>query len=254
MKLESLPNELLLDLFKYFSTVQLLRSFNDLNSRFNNLLFHDFRDYHLDFRSISRDNFKILCQQYLPVIIDQVSSLRLANDDDDSPQQIDLFFSHVSSTDDNADYDLQILLNEAHCLYSLEITSWPSSLIPLVKNTSKSVRRLDLRQLTICHQQDSNSSSRTQNYRKFGCSRLGIQCEILRIATESEADILALVDTMTNIRVLYTTCTSDIWKYADNVSSSKKFEFIELLKSSLPSTSIITRVSGLYGFLQLWFR
>ncbi|CAF0990436.1 unnamed protein product [Rotaria sordida] len=40
----------------------------------------------------------------------------------------------------------------------------------------------------------------TQNYRKFGCSRLGIQCEILRIATESEADILALVDTMTNIR------------------------------------------------------
>ncbi|CAF2646179.1 unnamed protein product [Rotaria sp. Silwood2] len=583
MKLESLPNEILLDLFEYFSTIQLLRAFNDLNSRFNQLLFDRFRVYHLNFRSISRYDYQILFQQHLPLIIDRISSLRLSDDDDDSPQQIDLFFSHnmilrqfinlraltlcginsqeamnniiiechdlpylthlkivkcdsvfermnavqlfnsiwslprltdcrlnikenfhipttivpslehlsiqryycplnelnrlfeqtphiqslclllnhlsdhqclstsvpsisslklcdvrsrhamfkflthmpnlnrlivetnfikmdgqqwediivnclpklnvfrlkmriqyygrmnneqeidtlldsfrsqfwlekhqwfvrchrklmidysdvllytfpqtfaelnmdimnisykstcpydqnfgscqqvrsliyksfltmdltlphiyfsnirhlsvhlpvdnqfwtvvknldqltslsVSSIDDNADHHLQILLDKAHYLYSLEITSWPSSLIPLVSNTSRSVRRLDLRQLTICYQQHSNSSSRTQIYRKFGCSRLGTQCEVLRIATESEKDILTLVNKMINIRILYTTCTSDKWKYADNVSSSRKSEIIERLKSSLPSTTTIKRVPGLYGFLQLWFR
>ncbi|CAF3722338.1 unnamed protein product [Rotaria sp. Silwood1] len=583
MKLESLPNELLLDLFKYFSTVQLLRAFHDLNSRFNHLLFVLCFDYHLDFRSISQRTFEILCQQHLPLIINRVSSLRLSDDDDDSPQQIDFFFSHgmilrqfihlraltlygvhseeamnniiiecydlphlthlkivkcdsvfgrmnavhlfnniwslpkltdcrfsiqenfhiptvivpflkhlsiqkhychfnelnqlfertphiqslclllnhlnddqhltssvtsiislklcdvrsrhamlnllanipnlkrlivetnfikmdghqwediivnylpkltvfrlklriqyygsmnneheidklldsfrsqfwlekhqwfvrchqkfktdysdvflytfpqtfpelnmdtisisykstcpydknfglcqqvrsliyepslvidftlphiyfsnihhlsvhlpldkhfwtvvknldqlislsVSSTDDNADHDLQILLNTTPCLYSLEITFWPSSLIPLVKNTSKSIRRLDLRQLTICHQQGFNPSSRTKNYREFGRSQLGTQCEVLRIGTKSEKDIFALVDTMSNIRVLYTTCISDKWKYADDVSSSRKSEFIELLQSSLPSASRIKRIPGLSGFLQLWFR
>ncbi|CAF1089102.1 unnamed protein product [Rotaria sordida] len=251
MKLESLPNELLLDLFKYFSTVQLLRSFNDLNSRFNNLLFHDFRDCHLDFRSISRDDFKILCQQYLPVIIDQVSSLRLANDDDDSPQQIDLFFSHVETNFINMDGHQwkNIIVN-----YLPKLTIFRLKMKIQYYGKMNNEQQIDILLDSFRSQFWLEEHQWTQNYREFGCSRLGIQCEILRIATESEADILALVDTMTNIRVLYTTCTSDIWKYADNVSSSKKFEFIELLKSSLPSTSIITRVSGLYGFLQLWLR
>jgi hypothetical protein len=94
MNLESLANELLLDLFEYFSTFHLLRAFHDLNSRFDTLLCVQFRAYHLDFRSMSKHDFQIICQQYLPSLIDRIISLRLRDGDDDSPQQTNLFFSH----------------------------------------------------------------------------------------------------------------------------------------------------------------
>jgi hypothetical protein len=47
--LESLGNELLLDLFEFFDTIQLFRAFHGLNSRFDNLLFNHFQAYRLDF-------------------------------------------------------------------------------------------------------------------------------------------------------------------------------------------------------------
>ena len=49
MTLESFPNELLLDLFQYFSFVHLIQSFFDLNSRFNELLCKKFNKFHLGF-------------------------------------------------------------------------------------------------------------------------------------------------------------------------------------------------------------
>ncbi|CAF4821371.1 unnamed protein product [Rotaria socialis] len=90
MELESLPNEILLDLFEYFSIIQLLRDFNGLNFRLNQLLFVHASVYHLDFRSICRDDCKILCHQHLQAIIDRASSLRLSDDNDDNPQQINV--------------------------------------------------------------------------------------------------------------------------------------------------------------------
>ncbi|CAF3374932.1 unnamed protein product [Rotaria socialis] len=94
MELESLPNEILLDLFEYFSIIQLLRDFNGLNFRLNQLLFVHASVYHLDFRSICRDDCKILCHQHLQAIIDRASSLRLSDDNDDNPQQINVLFSY----------------------------------------------------------------------------------------------------------------------------------------------------------------
>jgi len=84
--MEYFANELLLDLFEYLSTVELLQEFDNLNIRFNNLLFRDFR-------SVSQYDWNLICRQYLPSIVDHVQSLRLSNDDD-TPQQIDIFLQN----------------------------------------------------------------------------------------------------------------------------------------------------------------
>jgi hypothetical protein len=79
MKLESLANELLLEIFEFFDGIHLFRTFHNLNSRFNTLLFVHFRKYDFDFRNVSTDDFDQLCQQYLPLIIDRITMLYLSN-------------------------------------------------------------------------------------------------------------------------------------------------------------------------------
>ncbi|CAF0789563.1 unnamed protein product [Rotaria sordida] len=91
MNLEQLPNELLLELFEYMNSVHLLRAFSHLNFRFDNLLLVHFQTHGLDFRSISKDDFDIICRLNLPTMIEQIIALRLSYDDD-TPHQIDLFF------------------------------------------------------------------------------------------------------------------------------------------------------------------
>jgi hypothetical protein len=93
MDLESLANELLLDLFEHLSSVHILQAFYDLNTRFNNLIFFHFQTHSLNFQSTSKYDFDLVCQKYLPSITDEILSLRLSGDDD-TPQQIDLFFSY----------------------------------------------------------------------------------------------------------------------------------------------------------------
>jgi hypothetical protein len=99
MNLESLANELLLDLFEYISTVHLLRAFYDLNLRFNHLLLDHLQTYSLDFRSVSKTNFDMICQQYLPSLADYIISLHLSVDNE-TPEQIHLFFSYVPTLND----------------------------------------------------------------------------------------------------------------------------------------------------------
>ncbi|CAF1354795.1 unnamed protein product [Adineta steineri] len=79
IQLELLSNELLLELFEYLNTHHLLQAFFGFNDRFNQLLYTHFRDHQLNFHSISKDNFDLICQQYLPSTIDQVHSLYLSN-------------------------------------------------------------------------------------------------------------------------------------------------------------------------------
>jgi AAA+ ATPase superfamily predicted ATPase len=93
MNFELLPNEIILDLFEYFSTIHLFHAFFGLNSRFNKLISQQFQKFHLDFLFISKTNFNHFCQNYLPSIIDRIISLRLSNDNN-TPQQIELFLSH----------------------------------------------------------------------------------------------------------------------------------------------------------------
>ncbi|CAF3881331.1 unnamed protein product [Rotaria sp. Silwood1] len=92
MNFERLSNELLIDTFKYFNGVHLLKAFSNLNTRLNHLLIIHFQTYGLDLQSISKSDYDNLCQQNLPWIANYITGLRLS-DDDDTPNQINLFLS-----------------------------------------------------------------------------------------------------------------------------------------------------------------
>ncbi|CAF1138901.1 unnamed protein product [Rotaria magnacalcarata] len=92
MNLESLPNEIILILFEYFSLFELFQYFRGLNSLFNNLLFQEFNKFQLDLRSLSKTKFDQICQQYAPSILNQIVSIHLSNDYD-TPQEIQLLLS-----------------------------------------------------------------------------------------------------------------------------------------------------------------
>ncbi|CAF0716953.1 unnamed protein product [Adineta steineri] len=53
MNFESLANELLLDIFDYYSVIHLLRTLFGLNIRINNLVLEYFRSPVIDFRSLT---------------------------------------------------------------------------------------------------------------------------------------------------------------------------------------------------------
>ncbi|CAF1382903.1 unnamed protein product [Rotaria sp. Silwood1] len=92
MNLDLLPNEILLILFAYFNGIDLLHAFYGLNSRFNLLLYNQFQAYYFCFSSLSKRKFAMICQQHLPFICDRIITLTLT-DDEDTPEEIDLFFS-----------------------------------------------------------------------------------------------------------------------------------------------------------------
>jgi len=96
MNLELLPNKILLDLFDYLNDVDIFHEFYGLNSRFNLLLYKKFQIYSFQFDSISKYKFDIICQQHLPLIANRVIDLSLS-DDDDTPEQINLFLSYIPS-------------------------------------------------------------------------------------------------------------------------------------------------------------
>jgi hypothetical protein len=80
-KLESLLNELLLDLFKLLNTVSLIRAFFGVNSRFNQLIYVHLQVSQLNFQSISKNDFDVICQEYLRLFTDKIILLRLSNEE-----------------------------------------------------------------------------------------------------------------------------------------------------------------------------
>ncbi len=90
-QLELLCNELLLELFEFLDTAHLIRAFFGLNYRFNQLLYTHLRDHQLSFQSISKEDFNVICQRYLPLIINQVSSLYLSDDETSNLPELLLF-------------------------------------------------------------------------------------------------------------------------------------------------------------------
>jgi hypothetical protein len=93
MKFELLPNELLIDVFGYLNIIDLLRAFHGLNLRLNNLLLNHSPGFHLNLKSIRKQDFDFICQEHLPTIAHHILSLSLSNDDD-TPEQISCFVSH----------------------------------------------------------------------------------------------------------------------------------------------------------------
>jgi hypothetical protein len=91
-QLELFANELLFDIFESLSTAHLIHAFSGLNSRFNQLLYAHFQTHQIDLQSIGNYDFDVLCQEYLPILIDKIISLRLSNNME-TPNLYELFLS-----------------------------------------------------------------------------------------------------------------------------------------------------------------
>jgi hypothetical protein len=69
MNLERLPNEILLDIFGYFTGIDLLCTFYGLSSRLNFLLHRRFQDCSFKFTAVAKLDFDMICQQHLPQMV-----------------------------------------------------------------------------------------------------------------------------------------------------------------------------------------
>ena len=97
-RLEILPNELLLYIFKYSNCVHLIHTFFGLNARFDHLLYIHLRDHSLNFQSIQKEDFDIIYQKHLPLLSDYIISLHLPSDDE-TPNLCEHFLSHRFTLD-----------------------------------------------------------------------------------------------------------------------------------------------------------
>lgn len=87
-KLESLPNEILIEILSYITCVDAVLLFSSLNSRFRNLLIEFCRIF--DFTSISKKNFDTIFQYQNT---DKWHSLKIS-DAKHTPGQVTYFFEH----------------------------------------------------------------------------------------------------------------------------------------------------------------
>ncbi|UJR19556.1 hypothetical protein I4U23_022686 [Adineta vaga] len=164
MLLESLANELLLDLFEFLDGIDLLRAFGGLNCRFETLLHRYVLDYHLDFRFVSKRDF----DQHLKSL-------------------------NVSQVSGAQESKLLNIINRAPSLYSLTI---PDKLaLGLMRLT---ITNTSIRQLYIRHSYAFNVSDCSE----LAHSSLGRQCEVLSITVESRDNVLYLINNMSNLRAL----------------------------------------------------
>ncbi|CAF1345796.1 unnamed protein product [Adineta ricciae] len=92
MSLELFANELLLEIFGYLPSVHVLQAFYRLNTRFDQLIHVHFQTSRFDFRAATIRDFYNVCPTYFPYIKDHLVSLGLS-DDDETPNQIELFRS-----------------------------------------------------------------------------------------------------------------------------------------------------------------
>ncbi|CAF3123425.1 unnamed protein product, partial [Rotaria sp. Silwood2] len=166
--LESLSDELFLDLFELFHAIDLFRALHDLNTRFNSLLFIYFRNYHVDLRSILKKDFDIFCQTYLSSILNRTIYLRIS-DDEDTPYQCTHFLSagftlgqfynlrsltfyHVSSDRkiNQSKEDCHNVINQIWNLPKLTHLYWDCSFAANYDFSISTVVSRSLHYLTIC--------------------------------------------------------------------------------------------------------
>ncbi|UJR29523.1 hypothetical protein I4U23_010740 [Adineta vaga] len=89
--LNNLPVELIHNIFEYLQAYEILQSFRDVNEYLNNIV-NNYDRYILNFRHVLKFQFDLVCELIRP---NQVISLTLV-DDDETPDQCDLFFSYFN--------------------------------------------------------------------------------------------------------------------------------------------------------------
>ncbi|CAF4230852.1 unnamed protein product, partial [Adineta steineri] len=96
MNIESLANEILLDLFDYFDGIDLFHTFYVLNTRFNLLICKQYPLHWFTFSSMKKSRFDEICQQHIPRLTNRVYGLSFA-EYDLTPEQMDLLFTYIPS-------------------------------------------------------------------------------------------------------------------------------------------------------------
>ncbi|CAF4867138.1 unnamed protein product [Rotaria sp. Silwood1] len=212
-------------------------------------------------------------QQHLPSIIDRIISLRLSNDDD-TPQQMELFLSRehgpdyhfwsmiptldqlvsleiflCDDIDDTIQAQLHDLLDLAPRLYSLKLRSWPYLPFFLTAIKSHSIRRLDF--------QGSDRSYREMWFSDDECDRLcrstlGVQCEVLFIRVKHRQSILDLINRMSNLRALNVQCQDNRLDESDSLSWSRDDELVTWFEHQLPLTWKIAKDPRWHRCIQMW--
>jgi hypothetical protein len=77
MNLESMPDEILLEIFDYISGYDLIYSFYNLNHRFNSII-HGIH-FNLDLSYVQQKTFLYICHYILPNFSQQIHSIKLSN-------------------------------------------------------------------------------------------------------------------------------------------------------------------------------
>ncbi|UJR08266.1 hypothetical protein I4U23_012539 [Adineta vaga] len=139
---ETLPNEILIEIFEYFNGFDIFLSFNQLNSRLNHLI--RTIPIHLNFQHIHKTLFDQFCLliQSNSSIKQQISSLILSNKD--TCGQIDLFLSNFSLK------DFPILRSLTFIQIEQQNINQIKSILPFLVNL-QTFRLLDLYDLTNEH-------------------------------------------------------------------------------------------------------
>lgn len=140
------------------------------------------------------------------------------------------------------------MLDQAPQLRAIKFVRWPKSLIEGLH--SRSIRELDLKGFSL--------SAFPQYFNQPQChalsrSSLGLQCEVLRIAVVDQSTVFALVQKMANLRVLVVRCHNDPWQ-RPSTPIPQEDQYLESLRTGLPSTCELMRVADCYGTTRIWIR
>jgi hypothetical protein len=108
---DQLPVELLHSLFVYFSTHEIVFTFDGVSNYVNDVL-RTYSTWQLNFKSIRRDHFDLICRYIQP---ENVISLTLS-DDIDTPGQSELFFRRFRIEQFSRLQSLALIKMEAHSL------------------------------------------------------------------------------------------------------------------------------------------
>ncbi|CAF1347472.1 unnamed protein product [Adineta steineri] len=96
MNFESLPNEILLFLFGYFHSTDLLRAFYRLNTRLNTLIYKQHLFHWFKFSSIKKNEFDQICQYDIPRLTNLIYGLHIV-ENNLTPGKMNLFFTYIPS-------------------------------------------------------------------------------------------------------------------------------------------------------------
>jgi hypothetical protein len=151
------------------------------------------------------------------------------------------------SSADSQYLQLRLLSKRVTCLESLKLegfNDFNNEYMSFFLSKPTSIRRLDI----LDNPRHNNEACVT-----LVSSSLGRQCEVLLIEVENRADVIYLIKTMSQLRMLIFRCEYVQWDDTDFAIRLKNNELFNWLQHHLPSTCLFTRDSHLASsYMRVW--